>query len=133
MPQGVLAMDLPSPAEVIPNADIDGEPLDTFQEPESGNPIQVSALQRLLPGGKAMAVTWHYDELLPDGMVSRHRFETTFHLRTPETVRRRLAESGYADVCLYGNYEFGAFDTSSKRMIVIATAREKQNRPGGNP
>jgi len=44
-----------------------------------------------------------------------------------------IIKAGYSDVCLYGNYEFGAFGTSSKRMILIATAREKPKRPGGNP
>jgi trans-aconitate methyltransferase len=119
--KAVLAMDLPNPAQSMLDPIDEDEPLDFFVESESGNPIQISAQQRMLPDSEAVAVSWHYDELLPDGLVSRHQFENTYHLRTPETLKRLLTKAEYADVSLYGDYEFGAFGEPSKRMIVIAT------------
>ena len=62
----------------------------------------------------------HYDELLPNGMVSRHRFETTFHLRPPDTLQRLLDESGYVDVSFFGDYAFGDLGETSKRLITCA-------------
>jgi SAM-dependent methyltransferase len=119
---GVLAMDLPNPVHSMLDPTDENEPLDCFVDPESGNPIQVSAQQRMLPGCEAVALLWNYDELLPDGLVSRHQFEVSFHLRSPETLNRMLTSAEYADVSLYGDYEFGTFGESSKRMILIATA-----------
>ncbi len=118
---GVLAMDLPNPVQSMLDPTDEDEPLDCFVDPESGNPIQVSAQQRMLPDSEAVAVLWNYDELLPDGLVTRHKFEATYHLRSPETLKRLLTKAGYADVSLYGDYEFGTFGESSKRMIVVAT------------
>ena len=119
-PKGVLAMDLPNPSQSMLDPADEDEPLDIFVEPESGNPIQVSAQQRDLPGNEAIAVSWYYDELLPDGVVSRHQFDATYYLRAPETIQRLLVKSGYADVSLFGDYEFGAYGESSKRMILVA-------------
>ncbi|HEY69589.1 MAG TPA: class I SAM-dependent methyltransferase, partial [Anaerolineae bacterium] len=119
-PQGVLALDLPNPPEALAHPEIEDELLQTFIEQETGHAVQVSAHHRYLPSGQTVVVTWHYDELLPNGMVSRHRFETSFHLRTPETLKRMLDESGYADVSFYGDYAFGALGEASKRMIMVA-------------
>jgi SAM-dependent methyltransferase len=117
---GVLAIDLPNPRDALGFPGEDGELIQTFTERESGHAVQVSAHHRLLPSGQSVIVTWHYDEMLPDGFVTRHRFETTFHLRTPETLHEMLEQSGFAEVRLYGDYEFGALDRSSKRLIVEA-------------
>ncbi len=119
-PQGILALDLPNPPEALALPEIEDELLQTFIEPETGHAVQVSAHQRLLPSGQTVVVTWHYDELLPNGMVSRHRFETTFHLRPPETLRRLLDESGYVDVSFFGDYAFGDLGETSKRLITSA-------------
>jgi SAM-dependent methyltransferase len=119
-PRGVLALDLPNPPEALALPDDEDELLQTFIETETGHAVQVSAHHRLRLSGQTVVVTWHYDELLPNGMVSRHRFETTFHLRSPETLRRLLDESGYADVSFYGDYTFGALGEASKRLIVRA-------------
>jgi SAM-dependent methyltransferase len=119
-PQGVLALDLPNPPDALTIPEDEDELLQTFIEQETGHAVQVSAHHRLRLSGQTVVVTWHYDELLPNGMVSRHRFETTFHLRSPETLRRLLDESGYADVSFYGDYTFGALGEASKRLIVIA-------------
>ncbi len=117
---GVLAIDLPNPDDALSFPGEDGELIQTFTEQESGHHVQVSAHHRLAPSGDTVIVTWHYDELLPNGMVTRHRFETTFHLRTPEILQSMLVQSGFAGVRLYGDYELGAFDKSSKRLIVEA-------------
>jgi SAM-dependent methyltransferase len=118
-PDGVLAFDLPNPWDALALPDDDGDPIQTFTEQDSGHAVQVSAHHRLLPSGQAVIVTWHYDELLPDGMVRRHRFETTYHLRTPEILRDVLDETGYAEVRLYGDYAFGSLDKSSRRLVVV--------------
>ncbi|MGD8813315.1 MAG: class I SAM-dependent methyltransferase [Anaerolineales bacterium] len=119
-PKGVLALDLPNPTEALVLPENDDDLLQTFIEQETGHPVQVSAHHRLLPSIQSIVVTWHYDELLPNGMVSRHRFETTFHLRRPEILHRMLDETGYADVSFFGDYDFGALGEASKRLIVIA-------------
>ena len=121
-PRGAIAMDLPNPAQSLLDPADEDEPLDYFEDPETGNPIQVSARQRMNPGNKAVAVSWFYDELLPDGLVSRHRFEATYHLRSPDLLIPLLAEAGFADVGLYGDYRFGDYDDSSKRLIAVAVA-----------
>jgi SAM-dependent methyltransferase len=122
-PGGMLAMDLPNPAQSLLDPDDEDEPLDCFIDPESGHSIQVSARQRLLGEGTTVEVDWFYDELLPDGIVSRHQVETTYHLRDHETLRRLLFKSGFDDVSLYGDYELGAFADSSTRMIATASCQ----------
>lgn len=119
-PGGVLAFDLPNPTDALVLPDDDGDPIQTFIERDSGHAVQVSAHHRLAPCGNAVSVIWHYDELLPNGLVTRHRFETTFHVRTPEILRKLLDETGYAGVHLYGDYAFGSLRKSSKRLIVVA-------------
>lgn len=121
-PKGILAMDLPNPAQSLLDPADEDEPLDCFVDAESGNPVQVSAQQRMVHGSDAVAVSWYYDELLPDGLVSRHRFEASYHLRAPESLLQLLAKAGYADVRLYGDYQCGAFDESSKRLIAVAAS-----------
>jgi SAM-dependent methyltransferase len=122
-PDGVLAFELPNPRDALALPADDGDPIQTFTERDSGHAVQVSAHHRLLPSSQDVIVTWHYDELLPDGMVARHRFETTFHLRTSDVLRDVLGEAGYTEVRLYGDYAFGSFDKTSKRLVVVA---EKQ-------
>lgn len=119
-PGGVLAADLPNPRDALGFPGDDGDPIQNFTERDTGHAVQVSAHHRHLPSLQAVVVTWHYDELLPNGMVRRHRFETTFHLRTPEILRTMLEGSGFAQVHLHGDYDFSALRKASKRLILVA-------------
>jgi SAM-dependent methyltransferase len=117
-PGGLFAAELPAPQEV--QDDTAGEILSTFVEPVSGNPVQVSARQTAVSPRGPLDVEWRYDELLPDGRVERSSFSTTYHLRQADGILQILAEAGFAEIELLGDYDEVAWSPGAARMLVLA-------------
>ncbi|MEW6566824.1 MAG: class I SAM-dependent methyltransferase [Chloroflexota bacterium] len=119
---GRLAAELPHPRESAPLPGHPDEPLTTFFEAESGNPVQLYAYSTLSPDGRRVDVLWHYDELHPDGHVTRTSVGTTFYIRRPRELRRMLKQTGFASVHFFGNYDRSRYTPRARRLIVLAQA-----------
>lgn len=119
---GLLALDLPNPEEVSADLDLESgdTPLTGFVEPESGNPVQVYALQKPDPLGRKITVTWRYDELLPDGRVQNLTLDAVYHLRGRDVMARMLRDAGFASMEFYGDYDLRPLRPWSPRMTVLA-------------
>jgi SAM-dependent methyltransferase len=122
-PHGLLAIDMPNPTTALLAEEPDGEPLAEFIEPESGNPVQVFADERPLSREEQIRVIWAYHELLPDGTRRILEVQTGYHLRGRETAETLLAQCGFPIVDFYGDYDFGAYGSTSDRLLVVAEKR----------
>jgi len=119
LPGGRLAAELPTPGEAhaLPAA-ADG-PLATFLEPETGNPVQLSAECSASSDGRFVQVLWHYDELQPDGQVRRTTVPAAFHVRRRREVRRLLRKAGLASIQFLGDYDGSPYRPGAPRLIVL--------------
>lgn len=122
-PSGLFAIDLPNPGTAFSALELDDEPLVEFLEPESGNPIQVFAVQSSFPDEERIQVLWSYHELFPDGTRRALEVRTDYYLRSREKTTALLAQSGYSSVDFYGNYQLGPLTSTSDRMVVVAAKR----------
>ena len=119
-PSGLLVLDLPNPGFLL-KAPIDPhEPVDSFFEPEKGLPVQVYADQDIHPGGGRVDVTWHYDELHPDGFVRRFDYPITYYMRKPDLLTSMLEEAGYTRIRFQGGYNNQELTDKSHRLIASA-------------
>ncbi len=121
VPGGLLAAEMPTPAEILGEAVDSSEPMDEFLEPESGNPVQVYAEHQADPDGKLARVVWHYDELHPDGTVIRNDASTTFHLWTPERLSEATRGAGFASLEIFGDYDRRPFSLESPRLLFVTS------------
>lgn len=118
-PKGLLAFEVPGPGEQAIDDDLD-EPVAAFVDPETGNPVQVTAAQQADPAGERVVVTWRYDELHPDGTLRSWRLPVTYYLRRPEAYARLLAEAGFGALFFWGDYNHRPLAAGDTRMIVLA-------------
>lgn len=118
-PGGALGLDLPSTPDLSPSPEAHGL-VDTFFEPTTGHAVQVSAQTKAGPLSSSVAVTWHYDELLPDGRVARHTFPVTYHIRLPAALEPMLARSGFVEHTFYGDYDGRPWTPQASRLLVRA-------------
>lgn len=118
-PGGALGLDLPSTTDLSPSPETRG-PVDTFIEPATGHPVQVSAETKTSPAQSSVAVTWHYDELLPDGRVTRHTFPVTYHIRPPVVLEPMLARTGFTESTFYGGYDGRPWTPRASRLVAHA-------------
>lgn len=123
MEYGLLAVDLPNRDEILIDRLDPYEPVESFIEPESGHPVQVFADQEIDSKGDWVRVTWHYDELLPNGKVRRLDIINTYNLRQPERMRTLLKSAGFSSICFYGGYGREPFTPESDRMIVLSSRK----------
>jgi SAM-dependent methyltransferase len=126
-PNGLAAFDLPSPEESIKTALISMQseeagalPVDIYFEPKSEHSVQVYASYDIDSSSKRICLTWHFDELFPDGTVKRFDHVLNYHLRSRNEMQDMLNESGMSRVQFYGDYELGPLHSSSSQMIVLA-------------
>lgn len=117
----VLALDLPNPHLLVEQPPDPDEPLSEFMEPESGHPIQLYARQEKM-GKRQLEVTWHYDQLAPDGTVHRHSLQQRYHLRSAQEMVELLDASGFRSIEIFGGYDLSPLSLGSPRMLVMATA-----------
>jgi SAM-dependent methyltransferase len=120
LPGGCLALDTPNPGQAARLATAEDEPLTGFIDPDSGHPIQLSAVERWLADDR-LHVAWLYDELHPDGRVTRQEIESFFYLRSPAQVRQWLVEAGYRSTRFLGGYDRRPLTPTSDRMLILAT------------
>ncbi len=124
---GLAAFDLPNPEESIKIAliSIQSEeatalPIDVYFEPKSEHPVQVYASYEIDPAQERIRLTWHFDELFPDGTVRRCDHVSDYHLRSKDEMQDMLNKAGMHQIQFYGDYKLGPFHLTSSQMIVLA-------------
>lgn len=124
---GLAAFDLPNPEESIKIAQISIQseeatalPIDVYFEPKSEHPVQVYTNCEIDPTKKRIRLTWHFDELFPDGMVKRCDHVSSYHLRSRDAMQEMLNKAGMLQTQFYGDYELGPLHLTSSQMVVLA-------------
>ncbi|HRE46320.1 MAG TPA: class I SAM-dependent methyltransferase [Aggregatilineales bacterium] len=121
---GVIAFDLPNAGEVFAGGDDDTLTFErSFTEPESGGMVMQFSLSRIDRTAQIQHISWVYDETAADGVLRRTVAPLTLRYVFPAEFDLLLNASGLAIQARYGDYEGGAFEDGSQRMIVLAGRR----------
>lgn len=123
LPGGHMVMELPGPdTGFIQNAfdlpESETEVVSTFTSPRTKHQIQVSALRSTSPEISIINITWHFDELLPDGNVKRFDLKLRYHLRTPQIVNDLLEREGFTKIECYGDYDLSPYSAEANSLIL---------------
>jgi SAM-dependent methyltransferase len=114
-----LVLDLPPERQMEPQLTDVAEVGSAFDDLETGNPVQVSSTETV--DGSVVHVTWLYDELLPNGKVERTEIPMTYYLRDPDELFDLLSTAGYHSVEFFGDFQHGAYQRHSDRIVVSAS------------
>ncbi len=116
---GRLVLDLPALSAEQANLTDDPELCSAFEDLESGNPVQVSSLERV--DGPLVHVSWLYDELFPDGRVERTEIPVTYHLRGPDALSGLLSSAGFESIEFFADFQRSPYERGSPRIIASAS------------
>jgi SAM-dependent methyltransferase len=122
LPGGLFAAELPSAQEALSVSLDSDEPIEAFLEPETGNPVQVYASQEEEPEQSRVRVVWRYDELHPDGTVTRTEVRTTVQLWSPQRLGEAARAAGFSSFETFGDYDRSPFTLASPRLLLLAHA-----------
>ena len=92
---------------------------DAFTHPVTGNPVQVSSSWQRSSG--IFTVSWHYDQLLPDGLVRRTTVQAGHN---PWLVAEYMEAFRSANLSLeaaYGDFDRRPYRASSKHLILVVS------------
>jgi SAM-dependent methyltransferase len=121
---GIFAVSIPNPINLASlSAQGESEIEVSFSHPLTGNPIQVSSEWQLTD--RFVEFYWHYDHLLPDGLVDRETIRSRHSLISPGEYQAELQSANLNPINLYGDFEKADFQKDSPYLIIIA-----QKRPG---
>ncbi len=118
-PEGLFALSIPNPvmlSEVPIRSDPEVE--EVFQDPESGDPVQVSSEWER--SGKHFVLHWHYDRLFPEGQVERISIQTRQEINDSRVYLKELEDSGLKPIRVCGDFDLSAYDMNSPNLILIA-------------
>jgi SAM-dependent methyltransferase len=120
-PAGAFAASLPNPLLLssLPERSA-AEVEETFLDPHTGDPIQVSSSWERDQGH--FNLFWHYDRLFPNGDVQRLTIKTRHELNPAQTYVQELQEAGFVSIETYGDFDRSEYDPSSPALILKATA-----------
>lgn len=115
---GVFAVSVPNPMHLV-SLPVQGESEieATFFHPASGNPVQVSSEWRRFD--RFIDFSWHYDHLLPDGLIDRQTLQSRHDLISLEEYKTELREAKLDLVNLYGDYDKVDYQDDSPYLIMI--------------
>lgn len=121
-PDGLLVVDLPNAGETFATQDSDAITLErTFVEPESGHMVMQQAVSYLDRVQQLMEVTWLYDEINEDGVVTRTVAPVIFRYFFYPEVALLLRAAGFSADSVYGDTDTGPFEDGCERMIIMAS------------
>jgi SAM-dependent methyltransferase len=120
LPAGLFAASLPNPVIMarLPlrsDAEID----DSFNDPVSGDPVQVSSAW--VRSAKVLTIRWNYDHLFPDGRVERSIIEVRHWIGSVESYRAEIISAGFQIVAEYGDYDRSSYTQESPYWIALAS------------
>jgi SAM-dependent methyltransferase len=124
MADGLLALDLPNPADAFAAQDTDAMLLEkTFLEPETGHLVMQYSVSSLDGTEQLLRVTWIYDEVTGDGTVKRTFAPVIFRYFFYAELRLLLELAGFTVEAVYGSPELDLYEDGCERMIVLAKPR----------
>jgi SAM-dependent methyltransferase len=120
---GLLVIDLPNP-EVTLLGENEGMLVHEWTRfsPETGNQVLKFRTQRVDAAQQLLDLNFIYDEVDPDGQMSRTAlpFQLRYYHRREMTLL--LEKCGFAVEAVYGSYELDDYDAESVKMIFLARA-----------
>jgi hypothetical protein len=118
-PNGVFAASIPNPEWLADLPAIGEEEMEeTLVHPESGNPLQISSSWERT--AEVFRLSWHYDQLLPDGQVERVTLETIHNLAMFADYQSALEDVGLIVKAVYGDFDRSEYSTESPNLILVA-------------
>ena len=118
---GALVIDLPNAGEAFAAPDTEAVTLErTFLELDSGHLVMQQSVSRLDRVEQLMQVTWIYDEIGEDGVLSRTVVPVLIRYYFYAELRLLLELCGFAVDEVYGDFDRIPFEDGVPRMIVVA-------------
>lgn len=123
---GALALDLPNPVEAYAAQDEVGLAVErVFEDPATGDTIMQQSTTRLDRARQLMHVTWVYDRIVSNGSVTRTLVPVVLRYTFLSEMMLMLEAAGLALRDVYGDYNFGPYDETSPRMLVVASSQAR--------
>jgi SAM-dependent methyltransferase len=121
IPGGLFAVSLPNPTIWNRLSALSGPEFEEeFILPSTGNPVQVSSAWHRTR--RAFKVTWIYDQLSPDGTVSRLTVDVVHQRVTTDAVLNEITIAGLNLVSLYGDFDRSSYQVDSPSLIILASS-----------
>lgn len=119
---GVFAASIANPLHLASLPE-NGEPEveDSFLDPETNNPVQVSSEWKR--DGRSILISWHYDQLLPNGQVKRETVENEHYLTQLEEYQAELNRANLILLNVLGDFDWSDYRDDSPYLILIAGKR----------
>jgi SAM-dependent methyltransferase len=119
-PGGLFAVSLPNPASWNHLPALAGPDLEeAFILPSTGNPVQVSSAWHRTR--HIFKVSWIYDQLFPDGSVSRQTVDVVHQRITTDAILKEIAIAGLNLVSIYGDFDRSSYQADSPGLIILAS------------
>ena len=119
---GLLALDLPNAIEVFARPEDPALVLErVFKDPITGETVMQQSIASLNRITQLMDVTWIYDRIAADGRVTRTVVPLVLRYTFLSEMELLLEKAGLRLGEVYGDYDFGAYQEASPRMLVTAT------------
>jgi SAM-dependent methyltransferase len=119
-PGGIFAISMPNPdlLKQLPGRSA-AQLEEIFSHPVTGEPVQVSSAWKR----SATQVTfyWHYDHLLPDGLVERLSVQVQHELAAVDIYRQEFTEAGFTSLSEYGDFDYSSYQEDSPYLILLAS------------
>ena len=119
-PNGLFVASLPNPTTLM-NLPANGaaELEEIFTHPISGAPVQVSSAWKRT--SRQCTIYWHYDHLLPEGIVRRSTMQITHQLETIKVLRDEFNRAGFTITHQLGDFNQSPYQADSPYWIILAT------------
>lgn len=119
-PDGVFAISVPNPQVLtkLPRH-AQAEVEEIFPHPVDGEPVQVSSEWRR--DRQVLAIDWHYDHLLPDGLIERTDIHVDQYLISYEQIQAEFLFAGFQNLLIYGDYDQTKYLPISPYLILVAS------------
>lgn len=119
---GLLALDLPNPIEIVASRDDNSMFLErTLKDPDSGATIMQQSVVSVDRAAQLMRVNWIYDRIAASGQLTRTLVPLVLRYTFPGEIELLLDKAGLRLRDIYGDYDFGPFRDDSPRMLVVAS------------
>jgi hypothetical protein len=117
----VLALDLPNPLEAFAAEDNTALVLErVFEDPSTGETIMQQSVASLDRATQLMDLTWIYDRVAANGSVTRTVVPVVLRYTFLAEMELLLERAGLRLRDVYGDYDFGPYEETSSRMLVVA-------------
>jgi SAM-dependent methyltransferase len=122
LPEGIFAASMPNPVVIAGLPDYgELEIEEDFIHPWSGNPVQVSS--EYTKDDECYRLKWHYDHLLPNGIVDRITMETTHTLASVDDYLAEVKRASLRTSAIFGDYDYSDYNQDSPYLILCLKSR----------